>query len=100
MPEKYIATLLTPSDLQHQWSAPLDSVTRMDNDLLIKSFPVSLVGFQKFFLFWIHCLILEDRVPSIEMAFDSGDYTSKLEVCHTFIQESWVYVLPKPFCLL
>ena len=79
MPEKYIATLSTLAELW-DWSAPLVSATRMDNFLLIKLFPVSPVKFQKFFLFWIYYFILEGWVPSIEITFDSGDYTSKLKV--------------------
>ena len=56
MLEKYIATLSTLAELRH-WSAPSVSATRMDKFLLIKLFPVSLVGFQKLFLFWVASII-------------------------------------------
>jgi len=56
MPEKYTATLSTLAEVL-LWSAPLVSATRVDNVPLIKLFPISLMEFQKFFLFWIHCCI-------------------------------------------
>jgi len=35
------------------------SVSRLYNFLLIRLFPVSLMGFQKFFLFWVAGIILK-----------------------------------------
>ena len=72
MPEKYIATLWTPAELWH-WSAPLVSVTRMDNFILIELFPVSLMGYQKFFLFWVAGIILKGWEAELETAVVIGN---------------------------
>ena len=71
-PEKYIATLSTLTELRH-CSAPLVSVTRMDNLLLIELFSVSPVGFQKFFLFWVVGIILKGREAELEMGVVIGN---------------------------
>ena len=40
-------------------AGPLASVSRLNNFLLIRLFLLSLMGFQKFFLFWVSGIILK-----------------------------------------
>ena len=44
----------------------LASVSRLNDFLLIRLFPVSLVGFQKLFLFWVAGIILKVRKAELE----------------------------------
>ena len=49
------------------------SVSRLNNFLLIRLFPVSLVGFQKFFLFWVAGIILKGWEAELETAVVIGN---------------------------
>ena len=57
MPESIPATLSNVAE--RTLAGPSASVSRLNNFLLIRLFPVSLMGFQKFFLFWVGGIILE-----------------------------------------
>ena len=81
LPEKYIATLSTLAELR-LWNAPFVSATRVDNFLLIELFQVSLVGFQKFFLFWVAGMILEAWDVELESANSFVYYVYFKAVCH------------------
>ena len=47
------------NEAERTLAGPSASVSRLNNFLLIRLFLVSLMGFQKFFLFWIGGIILE-----------------------------------------
>ena len=49
------------------------SVSRLNNFLLIRLFPVSLAGFQKFSLFWIAGIILKDWEAELETGIVIGN---------------------------
>ena len=57
MPESIPATLLNVAE--RTLSGPSASVSRLNNFLLIRLFPASFVGFQKFFLFLVAGVIFE-----------------------------------------
>ena len=48
-------------------AGPLASISRLNNFLLIRLFQVSLMGFQKFFLFWVAGIILKGWEAELEM---------------------------------
>ena len=52
---------------ERTFAGPSASVSRLNNFLLIRLFPVSLVGFQKFFLFWVAGIILKGWEGELEM---------------------------------
>jgi len=54
-------------------AGPSASVSRLNNFLLIRLFPVSLVGFQKFFLFWVAGIILKVWKAELEADPVMGD---------------------------
>ena len=71
MPESIPATL---SNLAERTLAgPSASVSRLSNFLLIRLFPVSLMGFQKFFLFWIDGVILKGWKAELKTAVVIGN---------------------------
>ena len=54
-------------------AGPSASVSRLNNFLLIRLFPVSLVGFQKFFLFWVAGIILKTWEAELETGVVIGN---------------------------
>ena len=71
MPESIPATLSNVAE--RTLAGPSASVSRLNNFLLIRIFPVSLMGFQKFFLFWIAGIILKGWKAELEMAVAIGN---------------------------
>ena len=55
-----------PTTLLKSLREPIVSVTRVNNFLLITTFAISLVGFQKLFLFWVAGIVL------VETMFGTG----------------------------
>ena len=53
-------------------AGPSASVSRLNNFLLIRLFPVFLMGFQKFFSFWVTVIILKGREAELEMGVVIG----------------------------
>ena len=51
---------------EHTLAGPSASVSRLNNFLLIRLFPVSPVEFQKFFLFWVAGIILKGLEAELE----------------------------------
>ena len=71
MPESIPATL---SNVAERTLAGLSaSVSRLNNFILIRLFPFSLVGFQKFFLFWIAGIILKTWEAELETGVVIGN---------------------------
>ena len=64
MPKSIPATL--SKVVERILAGPLASISRLNNFLLIRLFPVSLVGFQKFFLFWVAGIILKGWEAELE----------------------------------
>ena len=58
---------------ERTFAGPLASVSRLNNFLLIKLFPVSLVEFQKFFLFWVAGIILKTWEAELETGIVIGN---------------------------
>ena len=54
-------------------AGPLASISRLNNFLLIRLFPVSLMIFQKFFLFWVAGIILKGWEAELEMGAVIGN---------------------------
>ena len=54
-------------------AGPSASVSRLNNFLLIRLFLVSLMGFQKFFLFWVGGIILKGWEAELETALVIGN---------------------------
>ena len=64
------ATLL--NEAERTLEGPSASVSRLNNFLLIRLFPVSLVGFHKFFLFWVGGIILKGWEAELATALVIG----------------------------
>ena len=71
------------NEAERTLARPSASVSRLNNFLLIRLFPVSLVGFQKFFLFWVAGIILNCWEAELEMDPVIGNQCYKLVVCLT-----------------
>ena len=70
MPESIPATLSNIAE--RTLTGPSASVSRLNNFLLIRIFPVFLVGFQKFLLFWIAGIILKGWEAELETGVVKG----------------------------
>ena len=79
MPKSIPATLSNIA--KRTLAGPLASVSRLNNFLLIRLFLVSLMGFQKFFLFWVGGIILEDREAKLATGVVIGINVQRQEVC-------------------
>ena len=58
---------------EHTLTGPLASVSRLNNFLLIRMFPGSLMGFQKFFLFWVGGIIVKGWDAELATALVIGN---------------------------
>ena len=70
--QKSISTTLSKV-AERTLAGPSASVSRLNNFLLIRLFPVSLAGFQKFFLFWVAGIILKGWVAELETGVVIGN---------------------------
>ena len=79
MPKSIPATLSKKAE--RTLAEPSASVSRLNNFLLIRLFPVPLVGFQKFFLIWVAGIILKGLEAELEMGVVIGNYCYRLVMC-------------------
>ena len=61
------------NEAERTLAGPSASVSRLNNFLLIRLFLVSLMGFQKFFLFWVGGIILKGLEAELATALVIGN---------------------------